>query len=55
MKQYLIGVLLGVCLGLLIGALLGAVRQDTCQTRVSSQHVSFCLDSKIDKAMRLFR
>ncbi|UPT95417.1 hypothetical protein J4G48_0040390 [Bradyrhizobium barranii subsp. apii] len=55
MNRYLINAAIGVLVGLVVGLLLGSTRSDICQARVSSQHVSICLDSKIDKAKALFR
>ena len=50
-------VLIGCVLGIVIGFLLGAAfpQNDPCLARVSSQHVSICLDTKIENARSPFR
>ncbi|MGJ4953061.1 hypothetical protein [Bradyrhizobium sp. HKCCYLS20291] len=53
MRTFVIG-LIGACIGAGL-ALLINVPADTCHARVSSAHLSVCLDSKVDKAKALFR
>lgn len=58
MTEYLNRVLLGIAGGLVVGYTLGVwlpPKPDNCQARVSSAHVSLCLDSKIEKAKGLLR
>ncbi|MGJ4945103.1 hypothetical protein ACQR1W_31395 [Bradyrhizobium sp. HKCCYLS1011] len=52
-RTFVIG-LIGACIGAGL-ALIINTKPDTCQARISSAHVSICLDSKIDKAKALFR
>jgi hypothetical protein len=54
--RYLQGVVMGCVAGLMLGYVLGVAfppRQDTCQIRASSAHVSMCLDKPIAKAREL--
>jgi hypothetical protein len=58
--RYVQGVVLGCTVGLIIGYALGIFgvflpRQDTCQIRASSSHVSMCLDGTLAKAKGLLR
>jgi hypothetical protein len=46
---------MGVALGMAISNVIEGQRQDACQARVSSEHFSLCLDSKMQKAKELFR
>jgi hypothetical protein len=46
---------MGTALGLAIAAVAVGNRQDTCQARLTSAHVSVCLDGKADKVKDLFR
>lgn len=55
MKHILFGLFMGVALGMALANVIEGQRRDNCQARVSSAHLSFCLDSKFDKAKELFR
>ncbi|GAB9092478.1 hypothetical protein [Bradyrhizobium elkanii] len=47
--------LVGVGIGLALALILSGQPHDNCQARVSSGHLSVCLDSKFQKAKELFR
>ncbi|MFK4630010.1 hypothetical protein ABIF02_002537 [Bradyrhizobium elkanii] len=47
--------LVGIGIGLSVALILSGLPQDNCQARISSGHLSVCLDSKFQKAKELFR
>lgn len=54
-RDFLTGFFFGVAVAFSIAAVIEGERADYCKARVSSAHMSLCLDSKIDKAMGLLR
>jgi hypothetical protein len=54
-KHIVFGIFMGIALGMAVSAVAVSNRQDTCQARLTSAHVSVCLDGKADKVKDLFR
>jgi hypothetical protein len=54
-KHIVFGIFMGIALGMAVSAVAVSNRQDTCQARLTSAHVSVCLDGKADKLKDLFR